>query len=269
VAAVARVMQVTSQALYHIARPRTAPQRCPPAEARVEAAIVEQPKPDRPLPDGERLGQAQARPGVDRERVLRDARSQANRAPPAPLTRILPRRAPGVAVDVHMTRSGRRLRVLLSDGDDRLLHARDRAAGASRPGAERLSRCPGSSGRSPARRSRPARPRARRTIPSHERGATRSPRAHRPSIASPVMARFSPRDGSADPGDDAAVLAVARLDAKVALQERGRCQRRAARRGDCKVPGVIYMVIGAPVRARPAPGLKLAAYRRGPLNREQ
>jgi len=39
VAAVARVMQITRQAIYRIPKPRTAPDRCPPADE-VEAAIV-------------------------------------------------------------------------------------------------------------------------------------------------------------------------------------------------------------------------------------
>ena len=72
-AAVTRVLQITRQALYRTPKPRTAPQRRPPAEGTVEQAIVETAK-ESPT-DGYRmvaalvarkLGQA-----VNRKRVLR------------------------------------------------------------------------------------------------------------------------------------------------------------------------------------------------------
>ena len=72
-AVVARVLQVTRQALYRTPRPRTAPQRRPPAEGSVEQAIVETAK-ENPT-DGYRMVWALTRRKlgiqVNRKRVLR------------------------------------------------------------------------------------------------------------------------------------------------------------------------------------------------------
>ncbi len=71
-------MQITRQALYRVAKPRTAPQRRPPADGSVDAAIVEVAKAN-PTDGyrivcawvGRKLGRA-----VNRKRVLRVMRQQ-------------------------------------------------------------------------------------------------------------------------------------------------------------------------------------------------
>jgi putative transposase len=77
VAAVARVMQITRQALYRTPTPRTVPQRCPPADA-VEAAIVEEALANQT--DGYRMVCAFVRRklgvAVNRKRVLRVMRER-------------------------------------------------------------------------------------------------------------------------------------------------------------------------------------------------
>lgn len=77
-AAVARVMQISRQALYRTPKPRRAPQRRPPAEGSVEAAIVEVAK-ENPT-DGYRMVWALTRRklgiAVNRKWVLRAMREQ-------------------------------------------------------------------------------------------------------------------------------------------------------------------------------------------------
>jgi transposase InsO family protein len=77
VAAVARVLQVTRPAIYRTPKPRTAPQRRPPADP-VDAAIVEVAK-DNPT-DGYRMVWALTRRklqrAINRKRVLRVMREQ-------------------------------------------------------------------------------------------------------------------------------------------------------------------------------------------------
>jgi len=77
VAAVARVLQITRQAIYRTPRPRTVPQRRPPADV-VEAAIVEEATANQT--DGYRMVTAfvQRRLGrpVNRKRVLRVMRER-------------------------------------------------------------------------------------------------------------------------------------------------------------------------------------------------
>ena len=77
VATVARVLKVTRQALYRVPTPRTAPQRRPPADGSVEAAIVEVAK-ENPT-DGYRMVTAWVRRtlgrAVNRKRVLRVMRT--------------------------------------------------------------------------------------------------------------------------------------------------------------------------------------------------
>jgi putative transposase len=76
-AAVARVLQVTRQAIYRVPRPRTAPQRRPRAEGSVEQAIVEVAS-ENPT-DGYRMVWALTRRklgvAVNRKRVLRVMRA--------------------------------------------------------------------------------------------------------------------------------------------------------------------------------------------------
>ena len=77
VAAVARVLQITRQAIYRIPKPRTAPQRRPPVDE-VGRAIVQVAK-DNPT-DGYRMVWALTRRklgrAVNRKRVLRVMREQ-------------------------------------------------------------------------------------------------------------------------------------------------------------------------------------------------
>ncbi len=77
-AAVARVMQITRQALYRVPKPRTAPQRRPQADGSIDAAIVEVAKAN--PTDGYRIvtawvGRKLGR-RVNRKRVLRVMREQ-------------------------------------------------------------------------------------------------------------------------------------------------------------------------------------------------
>jgi putative transposase len=77
-AAVARVMQITRQAIYRVPRPRTAPARRPPVEGSVDAVIVEVAKAN--PTDGYRIVTAWAQRklgrAVNRKRVLRVMREQ-------------------------------------------------------------------------------------------------------------------------------------------------------------------------------------------------
>jgi putative transposase len=77
-ATVARVMQITRQALYRVPRPRSAPARRPPVEGSVDAAIVQVAK-DNPT-DGYRIVTAWVRRklghAVNPKRVLRVMREQ-------------------------------------------------------------------------------------------------------------------------------------------------------------------------------------------------
>ena len=77
-AAVARVMQITRQALYRVPKPRAAPQRRPPADGSVDAAIVEVAKAN--PTDGYRIVTAWVTRklgwAVNRKRVLRVMREQ-------------------------------------------------------------------------------------------------------------------------------------------------------------------------------------------------
>src|SRR5215218_5561189 len=89
-------------------------------------------QPDRRLPDGLRLGAAAARaPGQPQAGAARDARAPAHPAPPptaaTPAAGVLPRQAPRSALaSGHDLSLGRRARLGLPDGRDRLLHTRDR-----------------------------------------------------------------------------------------------------------------------------------------------
>jgi len=77
-AAVARVMQITRQALYRVPKPRTAPKRRPPANGSVDAVIVEVAKQN--PSDGYRIVTAwvarKLGRAVNRKRVLRVMREQ-------------------------------------------------------------------------------------------------------------------------------------------------------------------------------------------------
>ncbi len=77
-AAVARVMQITRQALYRVPQPRTAPARRPPADGSVDAAIVEVAKAN--PTDGYRIVtawvQRRLARAVNRKRVLRVMRER-------------------------------------------------------------------------------------------------------------------------------------------------------------------------------------------------
>ncbi|MCA1678901.1 MAG: IS3 family transposase [Actinobacteria bacterium] len=77
-AAVARVMQISRQALYRVPKPRTAPARRPPADGSVDAAIVEVSKAN--PTDGYRIVTAwvgrKLHRAVNRKRVLRVMREQ-------------------------------------------------------------------------------------------------------------------------------------------------------------------------------------------------
>ena len=77
-AAVARVMQITRQALYRVPKPRTAPKRRPPANGSVDAVVVEVAKQN--PSDGYRIVTAwvarKLGRAVNRKRVLRVMREQ-------------------------------------------------------------------------------------------------------------------------------------------------------------------------------------------------
>jgi putative transposase len=133
--AVARVAQISRQAIYRVPRPRRVPPSpsWPPADE-IEAAIVVEAEAN--PTDGYRLVTAWVRRrlgrAVNRKRVLRVMRERRliqRRRPSGRRRRpgVLPRRAPRPALapgyDLGV---GGRARLGLPDGRDRLLHARDR-----------------------------------------------------------------------------------------------------------------------------------------------
>ncbi len=133
VAAVARVMQISRQAVSRVPRPRSAPQPRPPADP-VERAIVEEARANQT--DGYRMVTAFVRRrlgvAVNRKRVLRVLRERKLIQRRRPLKRrkrpgFLPSRAAQAALAARPDeRLGRRARLDVPDGDHRLLHPRDR-----------------------------------------------------------------------------------------------------------------------------------------------
>jgi len=140
-AVVARILQISRQAIYRIPKrtpPAGGPRSAPPADE-AEAAIVEVAQ-DNPT-DGYRMVTAWVRrrlgQPVNRKKVLRVMRqrkliqraSREPRAAAAP-ARVLQGRAPRPALaSGHDLDLGRRARLGLSERDHRLLHPRDRRLG--------------------------------------------------------------------------------------------------------------------------------------------
>jgi hypothetical protein len=114
-ATVARVMQITRQALYRVAKPGTAPRCCPPADGSLDAVIVEVAKAN--PADGYRIVTAwvarKLGRAVNRKRVLREQKLIQRRG------REPKRRRPGFS---KVERPGQLWH--------RLLHPRDRRLGA-------------------------------------------------------------------------------------------------------------------------------------------